>query len=74
MNANALQRYQNALGLPDQERAELAARLIENLPHEADDLDPAAWDAEIRKRIEELDNGSVTPIPWPEARRMILEE
>jgi hypothetical protein len=33
---------------------------------------PAAHAEEIAKRVRELDAGTVTPVPWPEARRMIL--
>ena len=46
--------------------------MIESLDPEADDGVDAAWDAEIKRRVAELDNGEVAAIPWPEARRMIL--
>ena len=72
MNATAKQLYDRALSLSDRERAELAARLIESLDRDTDEATDAAWDAEIKSRIEELDNGKITAIPWPEARRMIL--
>ena len=41
------------------------------IPVVDDDVD-AAWDAEIKRRVDELDSGEVTAIPWPDARRMIL--
>ena len=72
MNTTAKQLYDNALRLPDSERAELAAWLIESLDPEVDREVDEAWDAEIKRRIDELDNGKVTAVPWPEARRMIL--
>jgi putative addiction module component (TIGR02574 family) len=72
MTTPAHRLYDSALQLPDSERAELAAWLIESLDPEVDDDADAAWDAEIKSRIEELDNGAVAAIPWPEARRMIL--
>ena len=72
MNNTAKQLYDNALHLPDSERAELAARLIESLDSEVDREVDAAWDAEIKRRIVELDSGAVKAVPWPEARRMIL--
>ena len=31
----------------------------------------AAWDAEILRRLAELDSGAVRPVPWAEARRLI---
>ncbi len=72
MDADAKQLYDNALHLPDSERAELAAWLIESLDPEVDRDVDQAWDAEIKRRVGELDSGTVTAIPWPEARRMIL--
>ena len=72
MNTTAQELYDNALALPDSERAELAARLIESLDAEVDDDVNAAWDDEIKRRIQELDSGTVTTVPWPEARRIIL--
>lgn len=72
MNTLTKQLYDNALQLPDGERAELAAWLIESLDRELDDDVEAAWDAEISRRIAQLDSGAVAAVPWPEARRMIL--
>jgi putative addiction module component (TIGR02574 family) len=72
MNTTAKQLYDNALQLPDSERSELAAWLIESLDPEVDRDVEKAWDVEIKRRIDELDSGAVTAIPWPEARRLIL--
>ena len=72
MNTAAHKLYDSALQLSDSERAELAAWLIESLDPEVDNDVDAAWDAEIKRRIDELDSGAVAAIPWPEARRMIL--
>lgn len=62
-----------ALRLPEDQRASLAARLIESLDVTVDDGVEAAWGDEIKKRIEEIDQGSVQMISWGEARQMILE-
>jgi putative addiction module component (TIGR02574 family) len=62
-----------ALELPDEARAELAGRLIESLDEAEDEGVEAAWDAEISRRLHELDSGAVKPVSWTEARRMILE-
>jgi hypothetical protein len=32
------------------------------------------WDAEIARRIQELDSGTAKTLSWAEARRMILGE
>jgi putative addiction module component (TIGR02574 family) len=62
---------EDALSLPEIDRAEVAARLIDSLDQAHDEDFEQAWDAEIARRIEELDIGLRTPIPWPEARRII---
>ncbi len=60
-----------ALQLPPAEREALAGRLFDSL--EADDPGAeAAWQAEIERRIAELDQGTANPIPWAEARQMIF--
>jgi putative addiction module component (TIGR02574 family) len=72
MNATTKRLLTGALELSDAERAELAAELIESLDREADDDATAAWNREVQRRVAELDDGSVPPIPWPEARKMIM--
>jgi putative addiction module component (TIGR02574 family) len=64
---------QEALKLSPDARAALAASLLESLDQAVDEDAEAAWATEITKRINELDSGAVTPIPWSEARRRILE-
>lgn len=61
------------LGWPETERGDLAARLIESLDPGADNDAAEAWDEEIRTRLEDVRRGRVTPVPWEEARRQILE-
>ena len=60
-----------ALELPPDERAALAERLIESLDSPADEGVEAIWSEEIRRRLERLDAGQATTIPWAEARRRI---
>ena len=60
-----------ALQLPDKERADLAASLIESLDQPFDSDVQAAWAEEIRRRIADLDSGAVKAIPWDEARQII---
>ena len=64
---------EEALKLTPEARAALAASLLESLDEVVDEDAEQAWAAEIAKRISELDSGAVTPIPWSEARRRILE-
>jgi putative addiction module component (TIGR02574 family) len=71
MTSKANKLLNEALRLPPAEREALAGRLFDSL--EPDDHGAeAAWEAEIEKRIAELDQGKVKPIPWAEARPMIF--
>ncbi len=63
---------EEALRLSPEARAALAASLLESLDEGIDESAEAAWATEIAKRIREFDSGTVAPVPWPEARRMIL--
>ena len=61
-----------ALALPAEARAALAGSLLESLDDDPPEAGvEAAWDEEIKRRIEEIDSGKVKPIPWEEARRQI---
>lgn len=72
MNSEAQDLLDRALKLPPEARAALAGSLISSLDDAPDEETEAAWEAEIRKRIAELDSGSVETIPWSEARKRIL--
>ena len=52
--------------LPAKTRAELAHFLIESLDGEPDDDWEAAWDAELTRRIESVENGTSVPIAGDE--------
>ncbi len=71
MTSKANKILSEAMRLPPAEREALAGRLFDSLEpddHEAE----AAWQAEIERRIAELDQGKVKAIPWAKARRMIF--
>ncbi len=74
MARNIEQVLREALDLPEKERAEVAARLLESLdPEKEDDVD-AAWAAEIEKRCADLDAGRTTTLDWEDVRRRIERE
>ncbi|KYF93771.1 MULTISPECIES: addiction module protein [Sorangium] len=64
-----------ALRLSAEDRAAVAAALIQSLdePEQTTEEVEAAWAEEIQQRLADVDAGVVTPVPWPEARRRILE-
>ena len=72
MNEAEARILEDALKLPPEARAAIAGSLLDSLDQPADPDAEAAWEAEIAKRIRELDGQAVTPIPWSEARRTIV--
>jgi len=68
---------QEALRLPGEERAEIAACLIASLDVEGDESRAdveQAWAAEIERRCEALDAGGTTTRSWEEVRRGIEKD
>jgi putative addiction module component (TIGR02574 family) len=63
-----------AMQLSEHERADLAARLIDSLDSTVDADSEPAWSEEVQQRLKDIQEGKVRPIPWEEARRMILED
>jgi putative addiction module component (TIGR02574 family) len=64
---------QESLKLPEFDRAELATQLLDSIQDESDNEVPEITDADIARRIQELDDGTVLAISWKEAREKILE-
>jgi putative addiction module component (TIGR02574 family) len=64
----------DAMRLSDEQRAALAAALIDSLDPEIDDDAEAAWSVEIAHRLRRIENGEVKTIPWLEARAMIAAD
>jgi putative addiction module component (TIGR02574 family) len=60
-----------ALRLPERDRADLAASLIESLDQPFDSDARAAWAEEVHRRIADLDSGAVSTVPWDKARQVI---
>ena len=63
-----------ALELPIEERAELAAELIASLDGPADADVEAAWAAEIERRATKALSGESPGSPWEEVRERIKRE
>ena len=63
---------EEALTLPPEDRAELAATLIDSLDEKEDEAVDEAWRREIQRRMREVESGVVKTIPWSEARKQIL--
>jgi len=69
MTQEARELLPKAWALPENERAELAGNLISSLDTTVDsDLD-AAWQAEVARRLEEVQSGKVKTVPWEKVRK-----
>ena len=72
MSESANDILKKALSLSENDRAALAGALIESLEGEADPGAEAAWDAEIKRRVAELDAKSVETVPWSQVRERLF--
>ena len=61
-----------ALELPADERAELAAKLLDSLEPSAEPHLSEAWEREIRTRVQRVLSGDAKGSPWSEVRERIL--
>lgn len=66
---------ERARALPAEDRARLAEELLASLHEDGDSEVEAAWDEEIRRRIEEIESGNAKLIPaeevFDEIRQML---
>jgi len=72
MSVTVEELLRQALQLEPRARAELAALILESVPTESAEEVDAAWEAEIRRRVQELESGSVKTIPWEEVREKLI--
>ena len=66
--------FQQAVQLPERDRATLAGLLIETLDPVSEPDVEAAWSAEIKRRLVEIDAGTVELIPWEDVRSELFGE
>ncbi|MBI1898916.1 MAG: addiction module protein [Acidobacteria bacterium] len=66
--------FADALRLDPDARAELAAELLASLDGPADPDAEAAWEAEIDRRVEAIEAGTLRLEPWAEVKRRIEKE
>ena len=72
MTSQAKALLDQALQLPEDERAEIAAVLVQSLDLVGEEGVEDAWDREIGRRLAEIDAGDVKLVPWGEAKRLIF--
>jgi putative addiction module component (TIGR02574 family) len=71
MNQKSESIISDAMLMPDEDRAMIAERLIASLDHEFEKDAEIAWQKEIEKRIDDIDRGKVTCMPWELVRMQL---
>ena len=66
MSENALEWQSELATLPARDRAALAYFLLESLDEDADPESEAAWDAELQRRVDDIQQGRVAGVPATE--------
>jgi len=74
MERNLKEVFQEAVQLPERDRAALAGLLIETLDPVSEADVEAAWSEEIKRRLAEIDAGKVELIPWEDVRAELFAQ
>lgn len=72
MSESADELLKRALQLDEQDRASIAGALIESLRGYAEAGTENAWDAEIRRRVRQLETGAVETVAWSKVRERLF--
>jgi putative addiction module component (TIGR02574 family) len=72
MKRGAAEILKDAMAPPPEARAAVAGSLLESLDDQVDEGAVAAWEAEIARRLNDLDTGKVKLIPWATVRRRLM--
>jgi len=72
MSPTAEKLLKQVLTLDENDRASVAGVLIESLHGPAEPDAEEAWDVEIRRRVGELESGTVKTVPWQEVRERLF--
>jgi len=67
MSAKTTELLRQALALSVEERADLAGQLIESLDSPESGSLKADWEAEIERRMAEIDSGAIKPVSMEHA-------
>ena len=73
MEREAVEVLRDALALPVEARIALIDSLVESLDDAVDEGAEEAWKKEIGRRVQEIDSGAVSLIPWQVARRRLRD-
>ena len=71
MTERSIELLQQALSLTEEERADLAASLLNSLETASDPDAEALWQEEISRRATSLDSGQSRTVPWREVQSQV---
>jgi putative addiction module component (TIGR02574 family) len=71
MTERSLELLQQALSLSEEERADLAASLLNSLEPSPDSDAESSWQEESSRRASDLDSGKAKTIPWQEVQSLV---
>ena len=71
--ASPAELLQCALRLPADDRIALATEILDSVEGPEDPKWAAAWAAELGRRVNELDAGTVKTIPWEQVKSETLQ-
>jgi len=71
MTERSVELLQRALSLTEEERADLAASLLNSLEATPDSDAEAQWQEEVSRRTSSLDSGQAKTIPWQEVQSQV---
>jgi putative addiction module component (TIGR02574 family) len=72
MSSDTVKLLEDALKLPEPERADLADCLYASLEREPTRPLNPSWEVEIKRRLQQIDSGKAKLIAWEEARKRIF--
>jgi len=73
MSISAEALLDSALKLPSEDRARIAAELIASLDGTPEEGVEAAWDAEVGRRIAQVDRGEVQLLDWNDVKADVAQ-
>lgn len=71
MTQRSLELLQQALSLTEEERADLAASLLNTLDASPDADAESSWQEEISRRASDLDSAKARTIPWQDVQAQV---
>jgi putative addiction module component (TIGR02574 family) len=71
MTLRAQKLLREVLNLPPKARADIAGTLLRSLDQGEDPGVESAWEAEVERRVRDVDSGRVRLVPWAQARRRL---